>query len=214
MNKWFAILKCMLPVAAVLVSSCTCSTSSALNDTCDFYPVEQKDARYDVYRMEGQYYLLCEVSYECEHEKLRYASVLISKGVIEEFYLPIKVKRTPVPRRYYVRLSPEAAQGLLGVKVKPVPDDTPYCIPEEDWDAAAAEKIAAKVKLSQVSVLNGDELCHYYEDDGDCYLFVPQHKPWDYWVKMPLCGVLLVGVDVPCSVVGSLVLIVGDVIDG
>ena len=206
-------LKCVLVSAAMLLLvSCSCHFSSALKDTCDFYPVEQEDSRYDVYLSAGQYYLLCDVSHVCEYEKLSYGAVMVAPDDAESFYLPISVKREPVQRRYYVRLSPEAALGLLGVKVAPAPEDTPYCIAEEDWDATAAKKIASKVKLSQVSVLDGDELCRYYDDatGTQCYLFVPKYKPWDYWVKMPLCGLLLVGVDVPCTVLGSVGVIVGD----
>lgn len=181
--KLYCLLLCLM--MANVLSSCVCSTSAALSDTCYFVPVEQKDSRYDVYRLAGQYYLLCEVTHTCEFEKLRYASVLEAHDYVQGYYLPISVNRTSGPERYYARLSPDAAKGLLGVTVAPAPEGTPHCIPEQDWDATAAEKIAAKVKLTQVAVLSGDEACWYDDDDKiRCCVFVPQYKPWDYWVKM------------------------------
>lgn len=209
MKKWLLVPGLML---CAVLSSCVLSTSQALSDTCDFVAVEQKDSRYDVYRLAGQYYLLCEVTYMCEFDKLRYASVLEAHDHFQDYYLPISANRTSGPERYYARLSPEAAKGLLGVTVAPAPEGTPHCIPEQDWDAAAAEKIAAKVKLTQVVVLSGDEACWYDDDKPRCCVFVPQYKPWDYWVKMPFCGILLLGVDVPCTVVGSIGVFAGAVI--
>lgn len=210
-TKLYRLLLCL--IMANMLGSCTCSTSVALSDTCDFVAVEQEDSRYDVYRLAGQYYLLCEVTYICEFDKLKYASLLEAHDHFQDYYLPISVNRTSGPERYYARLSPEAAKGLLGVTVAPAPEGTPHCIPEQDWDAAAAEKIASKVKLTQVWVLSGDEACCWYDDDEPrCCVYVPQYKPWDYWVKMPLCGLLLVGVDVPCTVVGSIGVLAGAVI--
>lgn len=82
------------------------------------------------------------------------------------FSIPGGVHREPVRKRFYFLLIPDVAQRVLGVSPPAVPQDARYCIPEEDWDAAATRKVASPVKQAQIHVraCSGNIPCQYYSD--------------------------------------------------
>ena len=209
MTKWRLLAGLML---SAVLSSCICSTHSLVSDTYSFYPdVEEEDA-YSFYRVGEQYYLSCVVTYKCDKETLHFASV----GIMQQslYDVPVGVHREPVRKRFYFLLTPDVAQRVWGVTPPAAPKDARYCIPEDDWEAAAAQKVASTLNKAQFSVSTcaGNTPCRYYTDPAQFGVTVPKHRPWDYWLKWPFSAALLVGVDVPCMLVANSLWIAGELV--
>lgn len=209
MKKW-GLLTGLIP--GVVLSSCICATHELVSDTYSFYPDVEKEDAYSFYRVGEQYYLGCVVTYKCDKEALEFASAGINQQSL--YSLPVGVHREPVRKRFYFLLTPDVAQRVLGVTPPAVPEDARYCIPEDDWDAAAAQKVAAPLKKARfnVSTRSGNIPCRYYTDPAQFGMTVPKHRPWDYWVKWPFGAALFVGIDVPCTLVANTLWIAGELV--
>lgn len=209
MKKWGLVAALM---SGAVLSSCICATHELVRGTYSFYPNVEKEDAYSFYRVGEQYYLSCVVTYKCDKDALEFASVGIKQQSL--YSVPVGVHREPVRKRFYFLLTPDVAQRVLGVTPPAVPEDARYCIPEDDWDAAAAQKVAAPLKKAQcnVSTRSGNIPCQYYADPAQFGVTVPKHRPWDYWVKWPLSAALLVGVDVPCTVVANTLWVAGELV--
>ncbi len=192
-------------MTGVLASCCHTEFSQALLETCEYWPEWKEDVPLTVYRKGEQYYLCCDVVYKCEHDKVRCASIIDPPDNVIHTEIPVNIKRKRVERRYYCLMEAEAVQKLLGVKPPPVPKDCPICIPSDEWNAADAVPMSVKLSPKKAYLWHGDDVCRYeYKEwnKGKPYeVEVPEYTPWDYWVKMPLSTVLLVAVDVPCTIV-------------
>ncbi len=209
MKKW-GLAACLM-LAGVL-SSCICSTHSLVSNTYTFAAEVEKEDAYTFYRVGEQYYLSCVVTYKCDREVLEYASVGIMQQTL--YSIPVGVHREPVRKRFYFLLTPDVAQRVLGVTPPAAPKGSRYCIPEEDWDAEGAQKVDSPIKKAQfnVSTRSGNAPCRYYTSPAQFGVTVPKHRPWDYWVKWPFNTVLLVGVDVPCTIVANTLWIAGELV--
>lgn len=171
--------------------------------TARFKSEHQQDSTYAFYRVGEQYYLTCEVAYECNRDSLQLAFVPFSSR--EYVGIPADVKREPICKRFYFLLTPDVAERVLGVRPPAMPEDTPYCIPAGEWDVSAAVQVYSPVKKAHLVVRSYSENlpCLYYREPSQFELYVPHYRPWDYWVKWPFAAVLMVGVDLPCSLVGT-----------
>lgn len=206
MKKWS-----LIPAAfALMLSSCTCTTSKAVLQTCNFEPEQVQDEPYAFYRKGEQYYLACYVDYKCEADGLEVGSLL--PGIGPSVKLPVEVKREPLRKQYYFLLPPAVAQQVLGVEVAAPPKGSRYCIPAEEWDATAAQQVCSPVSQAEIVFRTGEAPCRYDSQPSQFEVCVPAYRPWDYWVKMPAMATLFLGVDIPCTLVGNVVWAAVDIV--
>ena len=193
----------MCLMAGVMASCCHTEFSQSLLKTCEYWPEWKEEVPLTVYRKGEQYYLCCDVVYKCEHDKVRCASIIDPPDNVLHTEIPVNVKRKRVEKRYYCLMGAEAVQKLLGVKPLPAPGDCPICIPADEWNAADAVPVTVKLSPKKAWLWDGDDVCQYNKwDRSKPYeVYVPEYTPWDYWIKAPLSAVLLVAVDVPCTIV-------------
>lgn len=110
---------------------------------------------------------------------------------------------------YYYRLSAEDAKLCTGLKLPEVPDDAPAYVSEDDWNAEAAVAVPLRRPVHEVETRGS----HIYrlkltEEKGGRLTasmpLPPCRKPLLSHLKWPLAAALFVGVDVPCTVVSTI----------
>ena len=191
--------------------SCVCTTSDALMASSMFAAKADETEPISFYRKGERYFLSMKVAHECKVKEVTLGGVLMTLGG-PELSVPVNVDREKESKRYYFLLSPEAVESLFGKQVEYPEGDIAGCIPEEEWDATAAQQVPCAVKEANFVFLLNDSYGYYHADVSQFTLQGPRYKPWDYWVKAPLAAVLLLGVDVPCTVAGNAALIAGELL--
>ena len=165
----------ILSVLCMGLASCLVCTSDALVRSCRYLPRETEEMQPQIYRLGEQYYLRVNVRYVCSADKVLVAGMIAVPDA--EVHLPIS---------YHDAWEPETVYDLM------------------DADAATActpiRPLSKKIEVHSTRFTNM-EGCNYRPGSGCLVLWLPPAYGWDAWYKRPLALVLLLGVDVPGSVV-------------
>lgn len=194
----------ILSVLCMGLASCLVCTSDALVRSCRYLPRETEEMQPQIYRLGEQYYLRVNVRYVCSADKVLVAGMIAVPDA--EVHLPISYHDAWEPETVYALMDADAVKRYLGVKVSEPAKDTPHFIKAEDWDAAAAtactpiRPLSKKIEVHSTRFTNM-EGCNYRPGSECLVLWLPPAYGWDAWYKRPLALVLLLGVDVPGSVV-------------
>lgn len=202
---------CMLFLLVLLVvglSSCVCHTSASLMDSCTYRAYEpEKRVQPKVYRVGVQYYLEHTVTYQCREDKVCIGGMAAAVG--SEVYLPFGYEREPMQKTFYFQLSSKDVRAYLNVDVPETSPETRRVIAQEDWDAAAAVEVPSpEAGLVVQSNDAAAVYCKYFPDDRSFRLNVPSCYSGDVVLKAPL-SLLLLGVDIPVSIVSTLLVCTG-----
>lgn len=203
--------RCMLLLLALLVAglnSCVCHTSASLMNSCTFRASErEKGVQPKVYRVGEQYYLEHTVTYQCREEKVRIGGMVAVWG--SEVCLPFGYEREPRQKTFYFLLSSKDARAYLKTHVPGASPETSRLIAQEDWDAAAAVEVPAPRAAMEVRTEDDPAAyCRYFSADKRFRLCVPSIHSGDVVLKAPL-SLLLLGVDIPVSIVSTLIVCTG-----
>ncbi len=194
----------ILSMVCMGLTSCVVCTSDALVRSCRYLPRGEKEMQPQIYRLGEQYYLRVNVRYVCRADKVLVAGVMAVPD--SEVRLPISYHDEWEPETVYLLMDDDAVKRYLGVKVSKPAKDTPYFVKAEDWDAAAATACTPIRPLSKKMEVHSSHSmniagCNYRPGLDYLELWLPPAYGWDAWYKRPLALVLLLGVDVPGSVV-------------
>ena len=198
----------LLVLLVVGLSSCVCHTSASLMDSCTYRPSEpEKRVQPKVYRLGEQYYLEHTVTYQCREDKVRIGGMAAVAG--SEVYLPFGYEREPMQKTLYFLLSSKDARAYLNVDVPEAPPEMRRIMAQEDWDAAAAVEVPApRASLVVQTMDDAAVCCKYFPGDNRFSLHVPSCYSGEVVLKAPL-SLLLLGVDIPVSIVSTLLVCTG-----
>ena len=197
----------MLLFCMNMLSSCISTTSYELRKSCDFTMQDpnRSSVPLQFYRLDNQYYLECDVTYETINRNVRLGGFMDAK----EIEAPINLHRK-VTEKYYFLLPPNATRYLFGCKTEDAVSEEEHCLSASEWDAEKAVPVTPARKYADI------EIGHIYEDNyQNCYdsrknkfiLKAPKYRPWDYWVKQPLSVVLFVAVDIPATLISPIFIV-------
>lgn len=198
----------LLVLLVVGLSSCVCHTSASLMDSCTYRAFEpEKSVQPKVYRLGEQYYLEHTVTYQCREDKVCIGGMAAVAG--SEVHLPFGYEREPMQKTFYFLLSRRDARAYLNANVPEAPPEMRRVIAQDDWDAAAAVEVPAPgAGLVVQSNDDAAAYCKYFPDDKSFRLNVPSCYSGDVVLKAPL-SLLLLGVDIPVSIVSTLLVCTG-----
>lgn len=129
-------------------------------------------------------------------------------------YLPclkeVKLNKSPrqqKPETLYYRLSAADAKLCTGLTLPEIEIDEPAYLTEKEWDADKAIRVPLKCKLSELCMgydVKSVNIQQSKNGTAIAYLKDPESRySSDVVLTYPLGLILLVGVDIPCTVVGS-----------
>ena len=200
LSLWAFVAVATVPSCAVLTV-----TSKAMYESTEFHADDKKIDTPCCYRVGECVYLPVKVTYaRYEHVPL----ALVIKDRFDGYSLHIDAQA--YTENVYYLLSPQDARELLGITVPDPPKGTAPYIEEEDWEAAAAERVPIlrrKLKIARTYhktyTPNGHADRINKTKDGElefdaCCLEsrISAHAIY----KWPLVAVLAVGVDAPVLV--------------
>lgn len=195
----------MLLLCMNMLSSCISTTSYELRKSCEFKPQDANKAPLHFYRLDNQYYLECDVTYETINRNVTLGGCMGAKSI----KAPINMHRK-VTEKYYFLLPPNATSHLFGCKTEGVVSEDEHCLSVSEWDAEKAVPVTPARKPPDICIFEvyEDEYQNLYDSrKNELTLRVPKYRPWDYWVKQPLSVVLFVAVDIPATLISPIFIV-------
>lgn len=163
------------------LSSCICATSRALVGSCTFRPQLSPDSTARVYTCNGEEYAAINIDYTCPGEQEIGFFMTNTPELGHAVKIPMGRERQR-KETYYFNLS-------SGRHERGIPD----------------EVSVTSRQAPQVDLHLGSTPPHYNEAGNTLTISLPETHGADALIKYPLAAVLLIGVDIPCSLVGSVV---------
>lgn len=202
-NICFAIVALML----TLLSSCMISeVSHELRVSCDFTPKDRKHEPLKFYRLDNQYYLEYDVDYETINRNMYLGGMFGAKSI--ETSIDMHRKAT---ERYYFLMPPHAVKYLFGTETENPDSDAEHCIAASEWDAENAVPVASSLKYADIDIAETYKGCvHHHDFNAEKKAFLlmaPPYRPWDYWIKQPLSVLVLIGVDIPVTLISPVFIV-------
>lgn len=205
--KRFSVL--LLFMVALLLPSCIFCTANSMTECFRYQPepVRSKDVWAPCcYRVGDACYLPVSVAFVSSG----YYSLWVYLPRLDETSIPMDSSCKAV-ETYYYRLSAADAKLLTGLRLPEVPAEAPAYVEGEDWDASAA--VAVPLRKPLHSIKNSWYATHSLklevEPTGKIVASVPmpplRTSPVGF-IKWPLAAALFVGVDIPGTVVSSVLL--------
>lgn len=159
--------------------------------------------------MGDAYYLKVSVRYVCEAESVSVGGVVAVPD--SELRLPISYHDAYEPQPMYVLMNADAVRHYVGTSPKTPHHEVPRCFTAENWDASNAELCKPIRPLPQHRIFvyktSSAPFCSLRKAKDSRYdainVYLPTTYSWDAVYKFPLAAVLAVGVDVPCTVIGT-----------
>ena len=182
----------LIPVfLATGLSSCICATSKALIESCTFKPGLNADSPARVYSLNGEQYAAVHIDYTCtgNQEAGFYMTSTPELGHAVEIPLGPERRRRET---YYFELPANGGSARMIDK-------------ETGLTYAAMATPATGMQGPGISLHSGDAPSHYDKASNTLTISLPEKHGADAIIKYPLAAVLLIGVDIPCSLVGSLI---------
>lgn len=194
---WFSLTACLL-------SSCVFWTSHSMATHFRYEPVSTRSSDC-CYRLGDACYIPVTVRFFSSGRFVLWYHV----PTLREKVLPVGDKE--MCQTFYYRLSAADAAVLTGLQLPDASEEAPTCVAAEDWDSVSAVPVPLRQSILNVESVRGYRSLQLaaYTDSG-VRAYVPMQPNRSYlfgFVRWPLVAVLFVGVDVPGTIISSVVLL-------
>ena len=192
-------------IALISLNSCVLQTSSTWASTAVSRPDSTDWQEATFYRIGDNYYVRFRASYTCQPDSMKIVFLPAHGQPVATLYAMDEQKGEE--ETFYILLSAEQVQTILGKTIQEPSEDAPRVITEKDWDDSAAQACPItrdsrpkSIRTVGDSGLSAHEAyCTLKQDYIEASL--PVRIGWDMVYKFPLSLAQLVCVDVPGTIV-------------